>query len=109
MEVVKNNGTFFYQLNRNKVYENISENTRKPSIANTYKNESEVDKVYILANTYARIGQQKFADPFAFKSRPYYNEYDGRNLHILNTLKRNANLDFPDVITKNRLKVVGFY
>jgi len=39
MEVKKNNGTFFKELNRNVSNEFNAKNTRIPSIANTYKNE----------------------------------------------------------------------
>lgn len=109
MEVLNNNGTFFYELNRNTKYEDISENTRTPSIANTYQNEPRFQQLENISRNYARVGQQKFADPFPIKSRPYDNYYDGRKLHILKTLAINANKDVPDVITKNPLKVVGFY
>lgn len=109
MEVLNNNGTFFYELNRNSKYENKANNTRIPSIANTYQNEPEFQKVENISRNYARVGQQKFADPFPIKSRPYDNYYDGRKLQILNTLKINATKDAPDVITKNPLKVVGYY
>lgn len=109
MEVLTNNGTFFNELNRIANYEKKAANTRIPSIANTYKYESQVDKTFNLSYNYARKGQQKFADPFAFKSRLDNSFYNGRNLNILNTLKINAKKDSPDVITKTPLKVVGYY
>lgn len=109
MEVLKNNGTFFYELNKRKTYEDIRENTRTTSIANTYKNEPQFQALQNISMNYARTGQAKYADPFPIKSRPYNNYYNGRNLNILNTLLINANKDTPDVITKHPLKVVGFY
>lgn len=109
MEVNENNGTFFYELNRSTKYEQIAVNTRMPSIANTSQNEPQFQKSLNLSNNYARTGQQKFADPFAFKSRLNNGYYNGRNLNILKTLAINANRDTPDVITANPLKVVGFY
>lgn len=109
MEVLRNNGTFFYELNKRKVYEDISENTRTTSIANTYQNEPKFQQLENLSRNYMRTGNAKFANPFPIKSRPYDNYYDGRKLNILNTLAINANKDTPDVITKNPLKVVGFY
>ena len=109
MEVLNNNGTFFYELNRNTKYEQIAVNTRMPSIANTYQNIPQDDKTFNLSYNYARTGQQKFADPFAFKSRLDNGYNNGRNLNILKTLAINANRDTPDVITTNPLKVVGFY
>lgn len=109
MEVLNNNGAFFYELNRNSKYENKANNTRTPSIANTYQNEPQFQQLENISRNYARTAQQKFANPFPIKSRPYDNYYDGRNLQVLKTLAINANKDVPDVITKNPLKVVGYY
>lgn len=109
MEVLRNNGTFFYELNKRKVYEDISENTRTTSIANTYQNEPKFQQLENLSRNYMRTGNAKFADPFPIKSRPYDNYYDGRKLNVLNTLAINATRDTPDVITTNPLKVVSFY
>lgn len=109
MEVITNNKTFFNELYRNVKNENKANNTRIPSVANTYQNEPRFQQAENLSRVYARKGQQKFADPFPIKSRPYDNYYNGRNLHILQTLQINATKDFPDVITKHPLKVVGYY
>lgn len=109
MEVITNNGTYFNELNRSAKTEIIAENTRMPSIANTYKNEPQFQNVFNLSANYARTGQQKFADPFAFHARPVDKASNGRNLNILNTLAINAQRDSADVITANPLRVVGFY
>lgn len=109
MELLKNNGYFFNQLMRKRSFENDAKNTRRPSLVNTYQNEPEFQKVQNLSRNYMRVGNQKFADPFLKKSRPYYNDYDGRKLEMLKTLIFNANNDKPDVITNNPLKVVGYY
>lgn len=109
MEVLNNNGTFFNDLNRNVKSEMVSVNTRTPSVANTYINEPEFQNVENRSRNYARTGQPKYADTFPIKSRPYDNSYDGRNLHILKTLEVNKSVDKPDVITINKLKVVGYY
>jgi len=109
MEVLINNKTFFNNLKRIVQYEYDAKNIRKPSLANTYKNEPEFQKVLNLSCNYARTGQQKFKDPFAFHQRPNNFSYDGRKLAMLDTLKYNQKRDYPDVISKNYLKVVGFY
>lgn len=109
MEVLKNNGTFFYELNRKTKYETIARETSMPSIANTYKNEPQFQDVQNKSRNYMRTGNQKFADPFAFHSRPYYDDFNGRRTQILETLQYNAKKDKPDVITKHPFKVVGFY
>lgn len=109
MEVKTNNGTFFYELNRNSKYEQITDNTRMPSIANTTQNQPQFQQLENISRNYARSGQQKFADPFAFHMKPNHAYYDGRNLNILKTLAINSTRDYPDVITANPLKVVGFY
>ena len=109
MEVITNNGTYFNELNRSAKTEMIAENTRMPSIANTYKNEPQFQNLENLSRNYARKGQQLFADPFAFHMRPNDKPSNGRNLNILNTLAINAQRDSPDVITAIPLRVVGFY
>lgn len=109
MNILKNNSTFFNELNRKAINENIARTTRKPSVANTYKNEPEIQQTENISRNYKRIGDQVFADPFQFHTRPYDNYYDGRKLHMLNTLIYNAKRDKPDVITKHSLKVVNFY
>jgi hypothetical protein len=109
VEILRNNGTFFNELNRNVNNENLAKNTRTPSLVNTYQNEPKFQQAQNLSCNYARIGQQKFKDPFAFHMRPYDNYYDGRILRILDTLKINAKKDYPDVKTANPLKVAGYY
>ena len=110
MEVLNRRAPLFYnELNRRVKSEYDAENTRTSSIANTRQNEPEFQKAFNLSQNYARTGQQKFADPFAFHMRPNNFEFNGRNLGILNTLKQNAKKDYPDVITQTPLKVVGFY
>ena len=109
MEILRNNGTFFNELKRNVKNEYDAKNTRRPSLANTYQNEPEFQRAFNLSRNYARTGQQKFQDPFAFHQRPNNFSYDGRKLAMLDTLKYNQKKDYPDVISKNYLKVVGFY
>jgi hypothetical protein len=109
MEVITNNGTFFDIINRNIKSQYLAKNIRTPSIANTYKNEPLVQLNQNLSRNYRRSGNQQFADPFAFHTRPNNFSYDGRKLHMLNTLNVNANHDKVDVITLNPLKVVGYY
>jgi hypothetical protein len=109
MEVIRNNGTFFNELNRNVKSEYLGVNTRMPSLANTYQNEPQFQQVQNLSYNYMRIGSQKFADPFAFHQRPNDFYYNGRITAILDTLKLTATRDKPDVITLNPLKVVGYY
>ncbi len=109
MEITTNNGTFFNELNRIKNYEMKAENTRSDSIANTYQNIPQFQIVENLSRNYARKGQQKFEDPFAFHQKPLPTKENGRNLDILNTLKFNQNKDHPELITINKLKVAGFY
>lgn len=111
MNIIKQNANLFY----NELYniankEQEARTTRIPSVANTYKNEPSFQQVENLSRNYARSGQQKFADPFAFNMKPNTMEYyDGRNLSIFNTLKQYAARDKPDVITVNPLTVVGYY
>ena len=110
MEVLNRRASFFFnELNKNSKSEYNAENTRTSSIANTRQNEPQFQKLQNLSQNYARTGQQKFADPFAFHMRPNNFDFNGRNLAILNTLKQNEKKDFPDVITQTPLKVVGFY
>lgn len=111
MNILKGDANLFY----NKLYkiankEQESRTTRIPSVANTYKNNSEFQQVQNLSRNFARSGQQKYADPFAFNMKPNNMEYyDGRNLNIFNTLKQYATRDRPDIITINPLTVVGYY
>lgn len=109
MEILRNNGTFFKELNRIKDYEFKAENTRMPSIANTNMNISQFQQAENLSRNYARTGQQKFEDPFAYKQRKLDWTYDGRKLDVLNTLKYNATKDSADVYTTVPLKVSGRY
>lgn len=109
MEVLINNGTFFNILNRSVANEYLARNTRLPSLANTYQNEPQFQQVQNLARNYMRIGNQKFADPFAFHQRPNDFYYNGRRTAILDTLILNATRDKPDVITLNPLRVTGYY
>jgi len=109
MEVLRNNGTFFNNLNKKVREEYYAENTRKQSIVNTYQNEPQFQKAQNLSRNYMRTGNAKYSDPFAFHMRPNNFSYDGRKLSLLNTLKLNAKPNFPEVITKNKLNVVGFY
>ena len=110
MEVLARRAPFiFNELNRIAKKEYEAENIRKPSIVNTYQNEQQFQITQNLSRNYARVGMQKFADPFAFHQRPLDFYYNGRMTAILDTLKINANRDKPDVITINPLKVVGFY
>jgi hypothetical protein len=102
-------GYLFYQQTRKATDDITANETRKPSISNTYQNQSLFQNVENLSRNYARTGQQKFADPFEFHMKPNNFSYDGRNLGMLNTLKANATQDKADVITANPLKVVGFY
>lgn len=109
MDILRNNGTFFNELNRRKEYEMKAENTRTDSIANTKQNISQFQQTENRSRNYVRKGQQQFEDPFAFHMRPLSKESNGRNLDILNTLKFNQERDNPDVITVNPLKVSGYY
>jgi hypothetical protein len=109
MEILINNSTFFKELNRIKDYEFKAENTRMPSIANTYQNIPQFQQTENLSRNYARTGQQKFEDPFKYNQRMLNWEYDGKKLDILNTLKYNATKDSPDLYTTYPLKVSGFY
>lgn len=103
------NPTFFMELARIAKKEYKDERIRTPSIANTYQNEPEFQKVENISRNYAREGHQKFADPFAYNQRLLNWDYDGRNLHILNTLKSNATRSYPTLTTPYPLRVVGFY
>jgi hypothetical protein len=110
MEVINYKASLFYnELNRIKENEFKAENTRKPSLVNTYQNLSEFQQTENLSRNYARTGQQKFEDPFAYKQRKLDWTYDGRKLDVLNTLKYNATKDSPDVYTTYKLKVSGYY
>jgi len=110
MEVIRHTAPlFFNELYRKVKREFDAENIRMPSIVNTYQNEPQFQKAENLSRNYARVGMQKFADPFAFHMRPVDFYYNGRKTAILDTLILNANRDKPDVITANPLNVVGFY
>lgn len=110
MEVINYKASLFYsELNRIKENEFKAENTRMPSLVNTYQNLSEFQTAENLSRNYARIGQAKYDDPFAYKQRMLNWEYDGRKLDVLNTLKYNATKDSADVYTTYPLKVSGFY
>jgi len=109
VEILKNNGTFYNELNRIVKSEYDAENIRKPSLVNTYQNIPQFQQAENLSRNYARVGQQKFEDPFKFHARPLDENYDGRRLQILNTLKYNAKKDYADVKTANPLKVAGYY
>jgi hypothetical protein len=100
---------FFNELNRIKENEFKAENTRMPSLVNTYQNIPLFQQSENLSRNYARTGQQRFEDPFAYKQRMLDNSYDGRKLDVLNTLKYNATKDSPDIYTTYPLKVSGFY
>jgi len=110
MEVLNRQAPFFFnELNRIVKQEYDAGNTRAPSIANTRQNEPQFQQLENKSRNYMRSGYAKYADPFAFHSRPNGEYNNGRNLNILNTLVFNAKKDVPDVITANPLKVVGFY
>jgi O-phosphoseryl-tRNA(Cys) synthetase len=109
MEVTRNNATFFKELNRNIYNEKNRNNTYLKSLVNTYQNEPQFQTTENLSRNYARSGQPKFADPFAFHQIPLYKDNGKRNTSITDTLKINAKRDYPDVITANPLKVVGYY
>lgn len=99
----------FKDLKRIDAEETKDKKIRMPSIANTYQNEPEFQITENLSRNFARSGQEKYADPFQFVSRPINWDYNGRNLSILKTLEANRKKDFPDVVTKTSLKVVGYY
>ena len=111
MEVIKGTAKLFYnELNNIAKSERTANNTRIKPLVYTNKKEPDFQRAENLSRTYIRNGMQKFADPFPFKMKPNDAEYyDGRNLNILNSLKRNAQRDFPDVITRSPLKVASFY
>jgi hypothetical protein len=111
MNIIKQDANLFYnELFNIANKENEARNTRMPSVANTYMTDASFQTVENLSRNYARSGQQKFADPFAFNMKPNTMEYnDGRNLSIFKTLKEYAKRDKPDVITTNPLTVVGYY
>jgi hypothetical protein len=110
MEALNNQaGYLFYQQTRKATDNIVANETRIPSYVKTYQNQALFQNTENLSRNYARVGQQKFADPFAFHMKPNDFSYDGRNLKMLNTLRMNATQDKPDVITVNPLRVVGFY
>jgi len=99
----------FKDLARIDKEERLDRETRMPSIVNTYQNEPKYQKAENLSRNYVRSGMQKFADPFPNNSRPLDWNYNGRNLHLLNSLEANRQRNFPEVITPNPLVVVGRY
>lgn len=105
--------TLFRDLNMITSKEYETNNTRIPSYVNTYQNIPTFQITENLSRNYARSGQQKYADVYGNRygenKRPIDLKYDGRNLHMLKTLEYNKRRDYPDVITKDPLKVVGYY
>lgn len=99
----------FRDLKRIDKEEKLDRETRIPSIVNTYQNEPQFQKVENLSRNYARSGEEKFADPFPNISRRLDWDFDGRNLHMLKTLEYNRQRDYPEVITKHPLQVIGRY
>jgi hypothetical protein len=106
MEVLKNREYFFKDLERKAAAQYY---VRKPSIANTRQNESEFQQAENKSRNYARSGQAKYEDPFAYHQKPINFDYDGRKLQIQETLFKNQAKHYPDVISKYHLKTVGFY
>lgn len=100
---------FFGDLNRESKKELKDKEIRPPSIANTYQNIPEVDPALVKASNYKRSGAEKYADTFPNDSRQQQFSNDGRNLWLLDTLDYNKKRDYPDVITKYSLEVVGHY
>jgi hypothetical protein len=109
VSVLKNNGTFFYELQRRAYYQDIASQTKKPSVVNTYQNIPQFQQVENISRNYRRSGDAKYKDPFQVTSRPYYDDYDGRKLQIQKTLFMNQEIHQPDIITKYPLKVDGYY
>lgn len=105
--------TIFRDLNwiTSKEYE--TKNTRIPSYVNTYQNNPTYQITENLSRNYVRSGQEKFADVYGNRygenKRMIDWNWNGRNLFMLDTLEYNRKKDYPDVITKNSLKVVGYY
>ena len=109
-QVLKNNGTFFNELNKNVKAEYEAKQQRPMSLSNTRQNEPEFQQAETKSRCYVRAGQEIYADPFAFHMQPLDQEYNARyHKDILSTLKYNATKNYPDVITKHPLKVVGRY
>lgn len=100
---------FFGDLKREAPKELKNKEIRGPSICNTYQNIPKVDPALVKASNYKRSGAEKYADPFPNDSRPQQFENNGRNLWMLDTLDYNKKRDYPDVITKYSLEVVGHY
>jgi hypothetical protein len=108
--IIKANVHFYNdRIKKHALNEYVGENTRKYSIANTYKNEPEFQPAENLSRNYARSGQQKFEDPFAFHPKPYNWYFEGRNQDIHNTLAYNSQQDYPEVITVSKLNVRDYY
>lgn len=108
--IIAANGAYnHHKIKQNALAEYTAKHTRIHSVADTYQNEPQFQTVENRSRNYARSGQQKFADPFAFNQKPYTWYFEGRNLDIYKTLKQNSHRDYPDVITLHKLKVVGHY
>jgi len=106
MEVLRNRQFFFKDLKKKA---DAQFYVRTPSIANTYINEPEFQQAENRSRNYARAGQAIYEDPFKFHQKPVNFYYDGRRLQIQETLFKNQEKDYPDVISKYHLKTVGFY
>lgn len=97
------------QILKNVYNESSYKNTRPFCVANTYKNEAEFQETENRSRNYARSGQQKFADLFEFHPKPYNWYFEGRNLNIQKTLEYNQVTNYPELVSKNNLRVVGRY
>lgn len=109
MNVLVNNKTFFYELRRISGFEKLANNTRTPSIANTYQNQPEFQKAENRSRNYARKYQQAFDDPFKYRERMMDRFVDGNNVWILKSVMQNGRKDTPDVITINKLRTIDYY
>jgi len=103
------NSYIFKDLQRIDAEERKDRETRVPLLAYAHQNQPQFQKIENLSRNYVRSGQQKFADPFPYVSRPINWYYHGRKLDILQSLEANRKTNYPEVITKYPLKVVGFY
>ena len=103
------NSFIFKDLQRIDAEERKDREIRIPSLAYTYQNQPQFQKIENVSRNYVRSGQQKYADPFPNVSRPINWNYNGRKLDILQSLQANRKPNYPEVITKYPLKVVGYY
>jgi hypothetical protein len=104
-----NKQLLFKDLNREAKKELRDKEIRANSIANTYQNEPQYQKAFNKADLDYRSGTGIYA-PIAYEqnnSRKQQFENDGRNLWMLNTLKANKKIHYPDVITAYPRKVIG--